>query len=150
MKIRTDFVTNSSSSSFVITYKNEVKNKEIVYDNLSDYDKENYYPDEIDSKLIQSIINNKKGSKITEAEDVLRLLKNEYVWEDLEDFQIMVDEKYSDIYKNYINLLKNHKILYFSYVDDGNDLYDQLSLLRDILSNDRELRNLIDIESFEH
>jgi len=70
MKLRTDFVTNSSSSSFVIIKKNDVSDKEIDSfieansNQLIELAKEYKYPVESISDKIKDFVKNFKGEEI--------------------------------------------------------------------------------------
>ena len=145
MKIRCGFVTNSSSSSFIIAYK---KLPEIDEDTLKRYPFLNFYSQMVESLLMSE---GNYGSE-TERGDVYNTQEewDEYIAEyydvDYYDsFQAMLDDsKYlKDFYNKTSDMIKNGYNIVFKRIDYGDDFCIQM--LMKLAENDPE--NFIILES---
>ena len=130
MKVRIDFVTNSSSSSFVISYK-DVGN--VDEETLKKYPMLKYC-----DKLLNDVLTHvgdwyetNEGFKITSKQEFDDYL-DERRWRD-ETIDTYIDDEYGrDRYNDYINRLNNGEVLYFKSVDyNDRQLRDTLSSMAD-------------------
>ena len=130
MKIRTDYVTNSSSSSYVIAYK---KAPGFDEETLTKYPfLKNYYT------LIESVLFSDKGYDTTAGEvceniiDLKNHIVEHYGWRDQTLEDILEDDDWArEIYEDAIKyLVQNYNILFkeIGYSDYSlNDMIKQLA-----------------------
>ncbi|MDE5781441.1 MAG: hypothetical protein K2I03_08185 [Lachnospiraceae bacterium] len=94
MKIRTDFVTNSSSSSFIIARKEE----------LTDKQKE---------AVIDYVVNNMLGEKVPgNKDDIDKMLEEMYIDEDYKEDICKAMENGLSIYQGYVSFEEPDEIGY--------------------------------------
>lgn len=123
MKYRTDFVTNSSSSSFVIAIKNE-------NDKL---------PTDIEEILLEWAKNQiLKGEKISTIEELNEYFCEEYSWKHMTLEELLNDDIFaSEDYENYKKLIEEGFCIYKKWIpcegqDEHLDMYEEaLDLLEE-------------------
>ena len=136
MKIRTSFVTNSSSSSFIVAYK---PLPEIDEDTIKKYPFLKNYSDMIEKLLLTKTEYSSKGEIFKTKDEVDEYILNNYLYKTIEDFkEDFGEENYNNIIK-YINngfniLFKNvdyHDECYINMINQVSKNNDYLVILKE-------------------
>lgn len=145
MKIRTDFVTNSSSSSFIVCCKEDLKI------NISDDDIWELGLTLGQAEAIKWTNMKERATKIQNADSLFELIKNEFFRYIDNDLEILVSDRYESLFKFYTSQLKLYgTIFYFDSVSDCDLLYDKLQDLETCILSGDLYDGEIKIESFDH
>jgi len=127
MKFRMSFVTNSSSSSYVIAYKNI---PEIDKETIDKYPFLKNYNSMIEKVLFTASdrTDTNAGKKITTINELDEYLVNEWGWKDCNTIEkILADDTYlKENYDEYIKSMEKGYCLLFKRVDHSDDYFDGL------------------------
>ena len=133
MKIRSDFVTNSSSSSFVIAYKT---NPDIPYDVAEKYPEIKYFYDIVEMLLSSDTgYETTAGERCTTKDELDSYILDNEACGDIDTIEKIISEGWfsKELYDEYIKLIEDRYTILFK--DIGYDDETLYSLLKKIGDN---------------
>lgn len=106
MKIRLDFVTNSSSSSFVVAHHKDKEKMSFDEDTIKKYPFLQHFGS-VFNLLIQKVIDNDYEPTICNEEDLIEYIERIYNWRKDKSFEeTLLDEEAKEKYDSLINYVK--------------------------------------------
>lgn len=135
MKIRSDFVTNSSSSSYVIAFK---KTPEVDKDTLKKYPWLKGYSELVERALLAEgdYSDTNKGTIVRNQDELDSEFIEKYGWYDdktVEDVISHDDEGMYEMYQNMLNHINNGFNILFKDIDNNDSVYQ--NIIRDMAAN---------------